>query len=86
MQLAVRAGGKADPAPAGFDFSTLNLQRRDIWFQNSVRGNDQLRQRVAWALSQILVVSQVALANRIRSASRTTTTCSRAMPSAISAS
>jgi uncharacterized protein (DUF1800 family) len=28
-----------------------------------VRGNDQLRQRVAWALSQIMVVSQVTLVN-----------------------
>ena len=29
-----------------------------------MRGSDQLRQRVAWALSQILVTSQVSLANR----------------------
>ncbi|MGH2436094.1 MAG: DUF1800 family protein, partial [bacterium] len=27
------------------------------FFQNALGGNDQLRQRVAWALSQILVVS-----------------------------
>ena len=74
------------PTPPGFDYSRLNIQRRDIWFQNSVRGSDQLRQRVAWALSQIMVISQVSLANRIRSASRTTTTCSRATPSAIFAS
>lgn len=29
-----------------------------IWWWNSVRGPDQLRQRVAWALSQILVISE----------------------------
>lgn len=32
--------------------------RIDIWFRNSVNGPDQLRQRVAFALSQIMVVSQ----------------------------
>ena len=29
------------------------------WFDNTLNGSDQLRQRVAWALSQIFVVSQV---------------------------
>jgi uncharacterized protein (DUF1800 family) len=52
-----------NPIPAGFNIGSLNTQRQDIWFQNSVRGNDQLRQRVAWALSQIMVVSQVTLVN-----------------------
>ncbi len=33
--------------------------RVDIWFRNVVNGNDQLRQRVAFALSEILVVSQL---------------------------
>ncbi len=33
--------------------------RVDIWFQNAVHGRDQLRQRVAFALSEILVVSDV---------------------------
>lgn len=32
--------------------------RVDVWFRNSVNGPDQLRQRVAFALSQIMVVSQ----------------------------
>lgn len=32
-------------------------QRMDIWWRNAVRGPDQLRQRVAFALSQIFVVS-----------------------------
>ena len=53
-----------NPDATGFDYASLNNQRQDIWFQNAVRGSDQLRQRVAWALSQIMVVSQVTLANR----------------------
>ena len=52
------------PRPAGYDYSRQNMDREDIWFQNSVQGNDQLRQRVAWALAQIFVVSQVSLNNR----------------------
>src|SRR5688572_6053605 len=37
----------------------------DIWFRNALRGQDQLRQRVAFALSETMVVSQVgALANQ----------------------
>ena len=63
-QLAYVQAARPIPPPPGFDYSKLNFQRRDIWFQNSVRGSDQLRQRVAWALSQILVTSQVSLANR----------------------
>lgn len=34
------------------------LMRSDIWWETAVWGKDQLRQRVAFALSQILVVSQ----------------------------
>lgn len=36
----------------------LHADRVDIWFRNVVDGPDQLRQRVAFALSEILVVSQ----------------------------
>ena len=36
----------------------LQPDRVDIWFRNAVNGDDQLRQRVAFALSEILVVSQ----------------------------
>ncbi len=32
--------------------------RVDIWFRNALHGDDQLRQRVAFALSEILVISQ----------------------------
>ena len=37
----------------------LQPDRADIWFRNVVSGPDQLRQRVAFSLSQILVVSEV---------------------------
>jgi len=63
-QLEYVRAARPIPPPPGFDYSRLHFQRRDIWFQNSVRGSDQLRQRVAWALSQILVTSQISLANR----------------------
>jgi uncharacterized protein (DUF1800 family) len=36
-----------------------DLQRSDIWWEVSLWGQDQLRQRVAYALSQILVISNV---------------------------
>jgi uncharacterized protein (DUF1800 family) len=37
----------------------LQADRVDIWFRNVMNEEDQLRQRVAFALSEILVVSQV---------------------------
>ncbi len=37
---------------------SLNADRQETWFRNSIRGPDQLRQRVAFALSEIMVVSQ----------------------------
>ncbi len=37
----------------------LHADRVDIWFRNSLLGEDQLRQRVAFALSEIMVVSQL---------------------------
>ena len=45
------------PQPVA-NIAVLNVDRVDQWFRNSLRGPDQLRQRVAWALSQIMVVSQ----------------------------
>ena len=42
------------PEPVGM----LHRDRVNIWFRNSINGSDQLRQRVAFALSEILVVSQ----------------------------
>src|SRR5262245_53644526 len=41
----------ANPVP-------LNDFRQDAWFRNAMHGPDQLRQRVAFALSEMMVVSQ----------------------------
>jgi uncharacterized protein (DUF1800 family) len=41
-----------------FTMFELQEDRVDIWFRNALRGNDQLRQRVAFALSEIMVVSE----------------------------
>ena len=43
------------PQPRGL----LHADRVDMWFRNAVDGPDQLRQRVAFALSEIFVVSQL---------------------------
>ena len=51
--------------PAPQNVQDLHRDRVDIWFRNAVAGHDQLRQRVAFALSEIMVVSQVgALGNQ----------------------
>lgn len=47
---------QALPAPQ-FPFER-QADRLDAWFRNAVNGEDQLRQRVAFALSEIFVVSQ----------------------------
>ncbi len=46
------------PPPPGMDF-LLQADRVDIWFRYALSGDDQLRQRVAFALSEIMVVSQL---------------------------
>ena len=48
-----------DPIPTNFNIAVLNNNRLEQWFSNALRGEDQLRQRVAFALSEIFVVSQV---------------------------
>jgi uncharacterized protein (DUF1800 family) len=48
--------------PPQFQFQ-LQPDRVDIWFRNVLHGNDQLRQRVAFALSEIMVVSQLGALN-----------------------
>jgi uncharacterized protein (DUF1800 family) len=45
------------PPQEGRDFE-LQVDRVDIWFRNALHADDQLRQRVAFALSEIMVVSQ----------------------------
>lgn len=53
----VQAAFAALPQPVQ-NIGQLNADRVDIWFRNVVNGPDQLRQRVAFALSEIMVVSQ----------------------------
>lgn len=45
--------------PVSQSMSERQRDRIDIWFRNAVAGPDQLRQRMAFALSEIFVVSQV---------------------------
>lgn len=45
--------------PRPQNLAELQADRVDMWFRNVVNGEDQLRQRVAFALSEILVVSQL---------------------------
>ena len=53
----VQAAYAALPQPVQ-NIGQLNRDRVDIWFRNVVNGPDQLRQRVAFALSEVMVVSQ----------------------------
>ena len=45
--------------PPGADFTRLHEDRIDIWLRHALRAPDQLRQRVAFALSEIMVISQL---------------------------
>lgn len=45
--------------PPGADFTRLHEDRIDIWLRNALAAPDQLRQRVAFALSEIMVISQL---------------------------
>lgn len=38
---------------------SLRSTRHDVWWNNAINGDDQLRQRVAFALSQIFVISDL---------------------------
>ena len=59
---AVRAGGAAESDSRRVQHPPAQQAAASTsGFRTSLHGDDQLRQRVAWALSQIMVVSQVAL-------------------------
>jgi uncharacterized protein (DUF1800 family) len=45
--------------PPGADFTRLHEDRVDIWLRHALYAPDQLRQRVAFALSEIMVISQL---------------------------
>ncbi len=46
-----------EPYVVDSDNSSLSTTRHYIWWENAIRGEDQLRQRLAFAWSQIFVVS-----------------------------
>src|SRR5581483_5929112 len=57
-QFAAPASTLTDPASAT-DFTNLQQQ----WFNNAMNGNDQVRQRMAFALEQIWVISGITITN-----------------------
>ena len=58
LQLPTVQAAYANLANPAQMIGSLNTDRQEIWFRNAVTGPDQLRQRVAFALSEIMVVSQ----------------------------
>ena len=66
--LAEWAASKVDAAAVGTDPNSVQYFpafRRRAWFPVALASPDQLRQRVAFALSQILVISDTTLANAL---------------------
>lgn len=57
-ELSPHMGGNANDLSCTFSY-VCQLGRHDTWWQVAVRGEDQLRQRVAFALSQFFVISEV---------------------------
>jgi uncharacterized protein (DUF1800 family) len=57
LQLPATIAAVPDPRPPNFNPDFPHKERKETWFKNALYGDDQLRQRVAWALSQIMVVS-----------------------------
>ena len=57
-ELSPHFGGDARDLACQFSYA-CQLSRHDTWWQIGVRGDDQLRQRVAFALSQFFVISEV---------------------------
>ena len=45
--------------PPGADFTRLHEDRIDVWLRHALHAPDQLRQRVSFALSEIMVISQL---------------------------
>jgi uncharacterized protein (DUF1800 family) len=57
-ELTPHLGGNANDISCTFSYA-CQLSRHDTWWQIGVNGQDQLRQRVAFALSQFFVISEV---------------------------
>ena len=58
VQLPTVQAAFANLANPAQMIGSLNADRQEVWFRNSITGPDQLRQRVAFALAEIMVVSQ----------------------------
>lgn len=57
LSLPATIAAVPNPRPENFNPDFAHKERREVWAQNALYGEDQLRQRVAFALSQIMVVS-----------------------------
>jgi uncharacterized protein (DUF1800 family) len=57
--LAATVAAFPTPVPTGFNIASLHGNRVDSWLANALTAGDQLRQRVAFALSEIMVTSQI---------------------------
>lgn len=57
-ELIPHLGGNTNDIECDFSYA-CQLTRHDTWWQIGVRGDDQLRQRVAFALSQFFVISEI---------------------------
>jgi uncharacterized protein (DUF1800 family) len=66
VDAAVAALSSPSPSPSATPNQPTLTMTNDAWWTNAISGQDQLRQRVAFALSEILVVSinSAGLANR----------------------
>jgi uncharacterized protein (DUF1800 family) len=58
-ELSAVVAAFPNPVPAGFNPASLHGIRADTWLTHALSANDQLRQRVAFALSEIMVTSQI---------------------------
>jgi uncharacterized protein (DUF1800 family) len=58
-ELAAVVAAYPNPLPANFNPASMHGPRVDTWLTHALSANDQLRQRVAFALSQIMVTSQI---------------------------
>ncbi len=71
-QLAIDMLRNDGFAQNGFDFTTgsprTTQYRHYAWWHAAIAAEDQLRQRVAWALSQIFVINEVSAGNSSRRA------------------
>ncbi len=58
-QQLTEPGSLTEPYVRANSNGSLGTTRHYIWWQNALTGNDQLRQRMAFALSEIFVVSDI---------------------------